>query len=174
VSKKKVAVVGFPIFLAAALFAGGACNSTKAPSAHDGGLLSTKASPAVTTQDSLSSAASISKDKLTLIEGNCVGGREIGDLSNYSFRLRAKSNTLGFIRVRRQAIWDVEDTESVLGTVPCGTLLWGNGPLKNAEFSAGVGYAVPLRDAGGNQSRGYVSYTVVDVLSGPGVPTNSN
>jgi len=100
-----------------------------------------------------------------MIDGSCADGRELGDLAGYSIRLRAKQNSLGFIRVRRDAIWTLEDLSNVLGTVPCGTLLWGQGPLKNAEHSMGVGYAVAVRDAQGRQCRGYVSYTVVEVVA---------
>lgn len=109
-------------------------------------------------------AASSLADRVTLIEGSCEGGRELGDLSSYGVRLRAKPDSLGFIRVRREAVWTLEDLSNVLGTVPCGTILWGEGPLKNAEYSMGVGYAVAVRDSQCRQCRGYVSYTVVEVL----------
>lgn len=104
-------------------------------------------------------------DGITLIDGSCADGNELGDVAQYTVRLRAKQNSIGFIRVRRDAIWTLEDLSNVLGTVPCGTLLWGQGPLKNAEYSAGVGYAVAVRDAQGRQCRGYVSYTVVEVAA---------
>lgn len=111
-------------------------------------------------------ATSSHGDKLTLIEGSCEGGRELGALADYSIRLRAKQGSLGFIRVRREAKWPAENLSNVLGTVPCGTILWGQGPLKNADDdgSCGVGYAVAVRDSQGRQCRGYVSYTVVEVL----------
>ena len=140
------------------------CGATRYPPAEKDNSSSTKALPCTTRQTSVPAATSLPGDKLTLIEGSCEGGRELGDPSHYSVRLRAKPNTLGFIRVRSWASWPAGDPSNVLGTVPCGAILWGEGPLKNAEYSCGIGYAVALRDSQGRQCRGYVSYTVVEVL----------
>jgi len=140
------------------------CGSTRYPPAEKDNASSTDAFPSTTSQTSVPAATSLPGDKPTLIEGSCEGGRELGDLSHYALRLRAKPNTLGFIRVRSWASWDAGDLSNVLGTVPCGAILWGEGPLKNAEYSCGIGYAVAVRDSQGRRCRGYVSYTVVEVL----------
>ncbi len=97
-------------------------------------------------------------DRVVLIDGNCATGRPLGDLADYHIQLRAKQNTLGFIRIRSDAQWT-----RVLGTVPCGTILWGEGPLKDAEVSSGIAYAVAVRDKEGHICRGYVSLTVIEV-----------
>ena len=98
------------------------------------------------------------------LDGSCAQGRSVGDIKEYSQRLQAKKTSLGFIRIRSYAVFSVEDQTNILGTVPAGTLLWGVGPLKNADFSAGIGYAVLIRDKLGKTCRGYVSITVVDEL----------
>ena len=147
--------------LSALAVAGVGCKTKPHPPA-DGGAPATQPSPGMTGQRA---TTSFPADKLTMIEGSCAGGRELVDLADYRVRLRAKQNSLGFIRIRREAIWTLEDLSNVLGTVPCGTILWGRGPVKNADYSMGVGYAVAVRDAQGRQCRGYVSYTVVDVVA---------
>jgi len=102
------------------------------------------------------------EEKITLIDGSCAPARPLGDLADYSTRIRAMDSALGFIRIRSEAIWSGEDLSNVLGTVPSGTVLWAEGPLKNAEISMGIGYAVAIRDKDGRTGRGYVSRTVIE------------
>jgi hypothetical protein len=103
-----------------------------------------------------------SVDRTVLIDGSCEGGRPLDDAVDFPIRLRAKDNSLGYIRVRRDSAWAEEDLSNVLGTVPCGTTLWGHGPIKNYEY--GVGYVVAARDARGRRCLGYISNSVVEVL----------
>ncbi len=106
------------------------------------------------------------EEAITLIDGSCEKARDLGDLAGYSLRVRSKEAKLGFVRVRSDASWFAEDKSNILGTVPTGTVMRAEGPLKNAEGSNGIGYAVAVRDKDGRTGRGYVSYTVVDVLPG--------
>lgn len=103
---------------------------------------------------------------IVLINGDCSKASPLGDITDYTVKLRAKHSHLGFIRIRSRALFDAE-TDNVLGTVPGGTILWGQGPLKDGEISDGLGYAVAIRDKDGNIRRGYVSLTVVDVILSP-------
>ena len=104
---------------------------------------------------------------VALIDGNCSAGRQLGDISEYPLLLRAQQNNMGYIRIRRDAHWDTQFVDNVLGTVPCGTILHGEGPLKDADEPGGIGYAVAVCDGKGNVCRGYVSYTVVEFMEGP-------
>jgi hypothetical protein len=45
-----------------------------------------------------------------------------------------------------------------------GSYVWAEGPLKDDDASAGVGWAVPVRDLNGKDCRAYVSSLVVRVL----------
>ncbi|MCE5325160.1 MAG: hypothetical protein LLG01_01975 [Planctomycetaceae bacterium] len=103
-----------------------------------------------------------------LIDGSCVGGLPLGDLAEYSRRIKVPPNALGYVRIRSTLSWDADDKSNMLGTVPCGTLLWAQGPLKNPDFGNAIGYAVAVRDRAGRSCRGYVSYTVVDAGDGQG------
>lgn len=96
---------------------------------------------------------------IAVIHGSCAAGRSLGDISGYAIPLRAEQNNLGYIRIRSDACW--RDLNNVIGTVPCGTLLWAEGPLKDADEPGGIGYAVAVQDDQGHICRGYVSYTVV-------------
>ena len=101
--------------------------------------------------------------RIVLIDGNCAGGKPLGEISWYTTKLRIKKNGLGYARIRSRAFFDSAN-DNVIGTVRCGTILWGEGPLKDGETSAGIGYAVAIRDSLGNIRRGYISYTVVEVI----------
>lgn len=96
---------------------------------------------------------------IALIDGNCAAGRPLGHISDYSIPLRAEQNNLGYIRIRNEARW--RDLNNVIGTVPCGTVLWCAGPLKDADEPGCVGYAVAVQDGQGRTCRGYVSCMVV-------------
>jgi hypothetical protein len=102
--------------------------------------------------------------RIVLIDGSCEHARAMGDLAHYSTPLRAKNSSLGFIRIRSDANWNAENSTNVLGTVPSGTLLWAEGPLKDWDTPSGIGYAVAIRDKEGHTGRGYVSFQVVDQL----------
>jgi hypothetical protein len=102
---------------------------------------------------------------IATIHGDCSRGREIGNLKRYSIRLRAENNDLGYIHIRANAACFEEGRKAnILGTVPCGTILYGYGPLKNADYSAGIAYAVAVQDENGNKCKGYVSFTVIEFL----------
>ena len=90
------------------------------------------------------------------------GTRPIGDLSRYSRLIRIRKSDSGFVRARADAQWDVEELRNVLGYLPAGLEVWAEGPLKNADVSAGIGFAVPVRDLIGNTCRAYLSATVIE------------
>ncbi len=92
----------------------------------------------------------------------------MGDLAAYCRRIRVPPNALGYVRVRSTLSWDAQDMSNVLGTVPCGTILWTQGAMRNPGHKNAIGYAVAVRDKTGRTCRGYVSYTVVDAGEGQG------
>ncbi|MES0491976.1 MAG: hypothetical protein ABUK01_18425 [Leptospirales bacterium] len=98
-------------------------------------------------------------------KGSCLGANPMGNIESYDALLKIKQNSLKFIRVRSCPVWDTGTNLNVLGTIPTGITIPANGPLKNFSFSAGIGYAVPLQDLEGKYCRGYVSATVVKVIS---------
>ena len=90
------------------------------------------------------------------------GARPIGEPSAYSRVIRIKGSESGFVRARADAQWSSDDLRNVLGYLPAGSTVRAEGPLKNADYSAGVGYAVAVRDLAGRTCRAYLSHTVVE------------
>jgi hypothetical protein len=85
-------------------------------------------------------------------------------MSKYPLMLKAKETSLGKIRLRSNGRFVVEDTSNVLGDVPAGTVLYGQGPLSNPDYGRSRAYAVALRDLDGKTCRGFVSTQVVEVV----------
>lgn len=95
------------------------------------------------------------------------GVHPIGELTAYSRIIRIRNTDSGFVRARADAQWSADDLRNLLGYLPAGSTVSAEGPLKNAAFSAGIGYAVPVRDLAGKTCRAYLSQTVVEeVLPG--------
>lgn len=65
------------------------------------------------------------------------------------------------VRVRANAAWPEGDQRNVIGTIAGHRLILGQGPLRDAEVRAGVGYAIVVQDARGRRCRGYLSLTVL-------------
>jgi len=99
-------------------------------------------------------------------DGN--GARPVGDLAGYRALIQIVSVPNGFVRARASAEWPIDVRGNVLGFLRTGSYVWAEGPLKNGSYSAGLGWAVPVRDLSGRECRAYVSSTVVRVLfNGP-------
>jgi hypothetical protein len=126
-----------------------------------------------------SEATCVGAPRVVRMEGSCAAGRPIaasgavkdehvaavGDVAEYRVCLRVTPGEgQEHARIRANAVWPAEDMRNVLGRVPAGALLWGQGPLKNAEFSAGIGYAVAVQDDRGETCRGYIAGLVVEVV----------
>jgi hypothetical protein len=92
------------------------------------------------------------------------GARPVGDLASYATLIQIVSSPSGFVRARANADWSNKDRRNVLGFLRAGSYVWAEGPLKNGDFSAGIGWAVPVRDPGGKDCRAYLSQSVVRIL----------
>jgi hypothetical protein len=90
------------------------------------------------------------------VGGSCDGAPTLGDVSRYATPLRVNRSGA---RVRSRALFDAE-TNNVIGALPGGAEILAEGPLKDAEFSDGVGWAIIFSD-GQRSCRGYVSDSVV-------------
>ena len=90
------------------------------------------------------------------------GVRPVGDLTKYSQLVWVRESDSGFVRARADAQWVADDLRNVLGYLPAGSHVWAEGPLRNASFSAGPGFAIPVRDLSGRTCRVYISHTVVE------------
>jgi hypothetical protein len=88
--------------------------------------------------------------------GSCDGARPNADVSRYRTPLRVNGKGA---RVRSRALFDAE-TDNVIGAVQGGSDLMAEGPLKDAEFPDGIGWAIMVSD-GARSCRGYVSDSVV-------------
>lgn len=101
--------------------------------------------------------------KVIKTDGSCEDCKETGDTSVYNTKINLKINSLGFVRVRKNAAcFDVRVCDNnIIGNVPDDVMVYGQGPLKNADFSAGIAYAVIIEDTSGKRCRGYLSYTVL-------------
>lgn len=92
--------------------------------------------------------------------GSCNWGREVGAPERYRVPLRAAGNPSGTILVRVDARFDPLENGNVIGELPAGTRVLGDGPLHGGH---GVGYAILVRGHTGRVCRGYVSATAVVV-----------
>jgi hypothetical protein len=96
------------------------------------------------------------------------GVRPVGDLTTYRALIQIISAPNAFVRARASAGWPSQDRRNVLGFLRAGSYVWAEGPLKDGDPSAGVGWAVPVHDLSGKDCRAYLSNTVVRVLfNGP-------
>jgi hypothetical protein len=82
--------------------------------------------------------------------------------------VRALELPLGSISAHTSASFPVEERTNVMGEIAAGTVLLAAGPVAEGRDASGVGYAVLLRDSGGQVCRGYVSARVVEVISPTG------
>lgn len=96
--------------------------------------------------------------------GTCKWGRDAGAPERYRTPLRVTGNPSGTIRVRSDAGFDATDDSNVIGELPAGTRVLGEGPLAGGH---GVGYAILVRGHTGRVCRGYVSATAVTVEREP-------
>jgi hypothetical protein len=95
------------------------------------------------------------------------GGRPVGPLSTYTALLQIAQSDSGFVRARANAVWDASDLRNLLGLLRSGSYVWAEGPLHDNRVSAGIGYAVPVRDQNGRECRAYVSgLNVIPLWSG--------
>lgn len=94
--------------------------------------------------------------------GSCSFARPPGEAAQYTVRLQAKSTSLGTIRVRGSASFDVRIRENLIGEIPSGSELAAAGPLAGGSEAGGTGYAVLVRDGHGRVCRGYVSSRSVE------------
>lgn len=110
-------------------------------------------------------------ERVVALEGSCRAARVIdaqgialaparpaGDLARYHTPLVVVGDER--VRVRANAMWPADDLRNVIGTISAGVRLLGDGPLKDSEVSAGVGYAIAVADSSGRRCRGYVSLLV--------------
>jgi hypothetical protein len=96
--------------------------------------------------------------------GSCNWGRHAGAPAQYHVPLRAAGSPGGAIVVRSDARFDAGDHSNVIGELPAGTRVLGDGPVAGGH---GVGYAILVRGHTGRVCRGYVAATAVTVERAP-------
>lgn len=98
--------------------------------------------------------------------GTCSWGRGPGRGERYRVRLRVADNPSGGILVRADPRFDAAEDANVIGELPAGTVVLGDGPVHGGH---GVGYAILVRGHAGRVCRGYVraSSVVREDASGP-------
>jgi hypothetical protein len=81
-----------------------------------------------------------------------------------SLPLHIAKNELGFVRLRKDAsCFEVGScTQNIICNIPDNIWIYGIGPVKNAEYSAGIAYIIQVTDKNGKSWMGYLSYTVLD------------
>ncbi len=79
----------------------------------------------------------------------------VGDLAMYDTPVTLASTASGFVRARAQAAFAASEDRNLLGYLVAGQPVLAQGPLKDAEGSMGVGYALAVRDVLGVQCRAY-------------------
>lgn len=103
-------------------------------------------------------------DSIPFISGSCENGREIGNLDQYSIKMKVGTSPTDSIHVRSDAsCFEIKRCHhNILGKIKSGTIIYAQGPLKNRDFSAGIAYAFPVKDKNGNICRAYLSYLNVE------------
>jgi hypothetical protein len=102
--------------------------------------------------------------KVVDFHGTCNWGRHAGAPEQYRVPLHVAGNPSGTILVRADARFDALDDSNVIGELPAGTRVLGDGPLAGGH---GMGYAILVRGHTGRVCRGYVSATAVTVEREP-------
>lgn len=97
-------------------------------------------------------------------DGSCDSAQPLGELEKYPLQLRTKENSLNKVRVRSTGRFVAGDVSNVLGELPVGVVLLGQGPISNPEYGKSKAYAVALEDSGGKRCRGFVSTQVVELV----------
>ena len=147
------------IFILCVPFISGCRNTEPAEETPD-----TAVSPVVV----IDSTTTIGKkdDSIPQISGSCEKGREVGNLEQYSIKMKVGSSESDSISVRSDAsCFNLEGCDhNILGKIKSGTIIYAQGPLKNSDFSAGLAYAFPVKDRNGNVCRGYLSYLNVEEM----------
>jgi hypothetical protein len=93
-------------------------------------------------------------------DGDCANCRSFDTINDYVQYLIIASNDSGFLNIRSDASnFRSAYRKNIIGRVPCGTGVWGYGPLKDAKGSAGIAFAISLQDKSGVVCRGYISAT---------------
>jgi hypothetical protein len=106
------------------------------------------------------SIISIQNDSVPLISGSCKNGREIGNKSQYQFKMTVGSSETDSISVRSDAAcFEIAHCDhNILGKIKSGTIVYTTSSLKNRGGSAGIAYAFLVRDQNGDTCRAYMSY----------------
>ena len=104
--------------------------------------------------------------KFVPIKKTCTNCRKAEVESKYKVKIHIAKNDLGFVRVRKDAscfevgICDVNVIEKINDNL----WVYAMGPVKNAEFSAGIAYIIRIKDINGKFWKGYLSATVIDSI----------
>ncbi|MBL4635850.1 MAG: hypothetical protein JKY56_18465 [Kofleriaceae bacterium] len=112
------------------------------------------------------------KPRTVAMQGTCGSGkpideegklaassRPLGNLSDYDDCIYVPQNSLGFVRIRANANWSIEDQRNVIGRVPGGTYLSTSTETKGI---GGIGYIVAVMGSDGQTCAGYVSQAVTE------------
>ncbi len=91
---------------------------------------------------------------------DCSKGRPLGDIRVYNNLILIGQKGADSVRVRSSPKWYAEEPSNILGKIKSGSVIPAWGPIKSIP-SNGVGYVIPLLDSNGNESRGYISVSVV-------------
>lgn len=101
--------------------------------------------------------------RVVKIDGSCDSCREAGDTSVYGQLVHIKKNSLGYVRIRKDATcFNPECVVNLIGIIPDDITIYVQGPLKNADYSDGIAYALIVEDKKGKRCRGYLSFTVLE------------
>ena len=122
-------------------------------------------SPADRISETENNKVNISIDTLKVvpIQANCEDCRETGDTAMYKQIVHIKKNDLGYVRVRKDAsCFEANIGANVIGKIKDDIWVYAQGPLKNAGGSAGIAFAIIVKDRNGKIWRGYLSYTLLD------------
>ncbi len=94
--------------------------------------------------------------KATDFRGTCSWGRPPGQAGRYRVPLRVRPSPAGSVLVRSSAHFDLTDDSNILGELPSGAEISGDGPVYDEQTDS-RGYAILVRGYAGRVCRGYVS-----------------